>query len=188
MASEDSIRFWKMTGAVVFLITVLVFGYAQYRKARPSQDSMRAQLEAREDAPVRQERPGGQEGRRQGPPSEEERQQRRAQFMADLNLTPEQQTKMEEIDKQLEGKEGRERFQARREAMEEILTEEQKEKMRSQRESRREEMKQRRLNEASSVCSSEECEAGAADPTDQVGEAAIKHRDVKTAEVNVNFS
>ncbi len=87
--------------------------------------------------------PGGGD-RRGGPPSEEERQQRFQEMSKEMNLSTEQQTKIQELMSQPRGEGGRERFQQIRE----ILTPEQQAQMSNRFQSRMEERMQRRLNEA----------------------------------------
>lgn len=119
---------WKLAGAGVLLVTALGFVWSQYAST--------STLPEPEGPPQMAEGPGG------GPPppmnfrnmSEDERRDFRETMRAEmeeiLQLTEEQKAKVAELDKQLEGKEGREAMRERMEAMRDILTPEQQEKAR----------------------------------------------------------
>ncbi len=141
----------KLIIVILFLIGALVFVYAQYKGSRPSPspETRRgpdARRPGRPDSAASQPRP------MRRPPTPEERAKRREEMDKQLDLTPEQRTKVDEINKRFEGKSGREVGRERMEAFSEVLTDEQRGKMRSLRGQRRrgreERMRRRVLRDA----------------------------------------
>ena len=154
MASQRAANTWKIAAAIILAVSALVFGYSQFRNARPSQDSMMAQLESRENLPEHQMKPIGFNAGKNGGQfrllNDEEREKMRAEFIADLNLTPEQQARLDELitdhDEEQRGPENWQRFYR---SLREVLTDEQKIKMEEFINARTKNFRQRILERAS---------------------------------------
>jgi Spy/CpxP family protein refolding chaperone len=111
----------------LFLAAALVvFGWRYRAATSPVKPAARAG----EAALLRAKPPSaGERGTVAHGPSDPDRKQMREQFFRELNLTPEQQTKMDEIEKEIAGKTGREAWSATREAISKVLTPEQMQKL-----------------------------------------------------------
>jgi Spy/CpxP family protein refolding chaperone len=118
----------KLMGAVLFLAAALVIFGWRYRAAtspvKPTAPVGKAALPMAEARSIGKRGPIGHA--RDNP---ELRKQKPEQFFQDLNLTAEQQTKMDEIEKEMAGKTGREAWTATREAISKVLTPEQMQKL-----------------------------------------------------------
>ena len=144
----------KLIAAVVVLVGAVMFVVAQYRSSVPEQVDR--------NAGQRAQRPPGPEGAQAGQSERPEpgrllnrpdRESLRAEMTERLGLSKEQLAKLEEIDKQFEGKRGPEAWGGRAEAMAGILTPEQQTKFQEMhgemRERFQERMKQRMMERAS---------------------------------------
>lgn len=116
----------KLMGAVLFLAAALVvFGW-RYRAAT---SPVKPTAPAGEAASLRAKPPSaGERGTVAHGPSDPDRKQMREQFFRELNLTPEQQTRMEELEKGMAGRTSREAQTTAMEALSRILTPEQMKK------------------------------------------------------------
>lgn len=115
--------FLKLMFALVFVAAAAGFVFAQYKKSRPVIDKK---------TPVSESSPAGNAqklaGEFGGMPSSEERKKMRESIFKELNLTAEQNAKMQEIVKKYGDKDDMESFRGRLSEMREILTPEQREK------------------------------------------------------------
>jgi Spy/CpxP family protein refolding chaperone len=110
----------KAAFAAVILFGALLFVYAQFKSNTASTDRQPEMAQAAN----RQ-----QQGRPDGPPSEDKRKEFRQQMIENLDLTEEQQAKMKELREEAESSgEGR---RGMMQAMREVLTPEQQQKARS---------------------------------------------------------
>lgn len=155
MATQTSSKTPKIAVAVVLIAVCGYYAYAQYSKfSTPLRPEPPAPVEVVNadgtttvvEAPAQRRGPGGPGGPGGSPPSEAEREAfrnaMRQEMITELQLTPEQQTKMEEV----MNSEGGPREHMR--AMREVLTPEQQEKARNMREQHMTQMMNRRLEEA----------------------------------------
>ena len=141
----------KIAGMVILLISAATYGWSVYSKSTRGLPP-RETAEAGAFEGNREGRRGPGEGFRRNP---EERRERFAGMMDELGLTPEQKAKMDELQSG-EWPEGREGWEARREAMNQILTQEQQEQMRQQFLNRGQQFMAQRLQEAQKTLSPED--------------------------------
>lgn len=125
----------KLVFAAIFFVGCVALLYGRYQSVRPEALAEQSREERRERRPEGERPPGeggGRGDRMMGGmgPTEEERKAMREEVLGTLNLTPEQRTKLDEIEKRFEGKDGREAWRERMEASAEVLTPEQQEKAR----------------------------------------------------------
>ncbi|MCX7045111.1 MAG: hypothetical protein NTX50_06460 [Candidatus Sumerlaeota bacterium] len=117
----------KFTLAIALVIAAIIFGYYRYTQASPTYQA--ARLQAMETtASLAQAADAGMDMEDRRGPTDEERTKMREDMNAAIGLTPEQRTKLEEIDKQFKDNHTRESWQARHEAQDKVLTPEQKQK------------------------------------------------------------
>lgn len=113
---DSSATMWKLAGAIALFAVALVFIMSQYRRGQPNL----APSGSAENA-IRQQFQ---------PPSREEMEQRRNEMFEQLHLTAAQRGQIDALDAKMERGSSPE---ARREAMDRILTAEQREQMRQMR-------------------------------------------------------
>ncbi len=127
MAADNGKTGLKLVMAAVLLLGASAFLYSQYANVSPNREELTAPVTMANGQSSPSISPGAQRER----PSDEERRQMRTEMLSSLNLSAQQQQQIAELDSKLEGVDGREAWQQRREAMQEILTDEQQEQMRS---------------------------------------------------------
>ncbi|MEQ8819956.1 MAG: hypothetical protein RLY93_06900 [Sumerlaeia bacterium] len=113
----------KLAGALLLVFAGAAFTYAQYQKVRPASLDERAN-QTQELAAASPPAPLGS-------PSREERQAMRQEMFKALDLSPEQQRKIEELAAEFDRQgDPQDNFRGRMRAMREVLTEEQEAKAR----------------------------------------------------------
>jgi len=126
---------WKTLAALAVVLAALVVIGIQWGRTHPD-------LQAAETSVAGAPTARGPEGR-PGPPSPEQREQFRAQMVAELNLTPEQQAQMEAIRERSDGD-----WRAMREEIQAVLTPEQRQRAEAMREERFARMRARMMEDA----------------------------------------